>query len=65
MDKYNELVEQVRDELSWAVEECKAKGNLVTNSSVYKYSSTDGYSAGMLFAYQSILSKIESLEGGA
>ena len=45
MDKYNELVEQVRDELSWAVEECKAKGNLVTNSSVYKYSSTDRYSA--------------------
>lgn len=71
MDKYTELKEQVNEELKWCIESieenhsgCGIPENLTLSDFVGNpnYQNLTYYERGMLFAYLSIKSKIDSLE---
>lgn len=76
MDKYKELKQQVEDELSWCIEAinekycCGSSGlpeipkdiSLADFIRNMKYEFLNQYERGMLFAFLSIKSKIDSLE---
>lgn len=71
MDKYTELKEQVEQELKWCIESIEENhsgygipenltlSDFVGNSN---FDFLNGFERGMLFAYLSIKSKIDSLE---
>ena len=73
MDKYTELKNQVEEELKWCIESIEENHsgygipeNLTLSDFVGNnfYSNLTLYERGMLFAYLSIKSKIDSLEKG-
>ena len=67
MDKYTELKEQVLNELKWAIENINESSDFQISEDITLVDfigrvKIDPYQRGLLFAYLSIKSKIDSLE---
>lgn len=68
MDKYTELKEQVLNELKWLIEDINEMSDVNISEDITLVDfigkvRIDPYQRGMLFAYLSIKSKIDSIEG--